>query len=192
MLQGLQCRPSMGAGPENLSAFRAQFEVGLGSEDIYGNLIAYGFMRDIRKDFVARKTTGQGTRKFFDSCDAQYLFDLILEMPAFQIYEILYGFSNLQPGITRQQDATFVVGQCNQFVIGEPVGIENVESGDTQPLRQFPQHYIRNEPRSFAGIVQGGRYLGPDLFPTKRSGFSPGLRVSHFVLYSSPTLSIKL
>ena len=59
MVQNLQGRFAMGAGPENLSTFRAQFEMGLSAEDIYRNPIAYGFIWNVRQDFIARETAGQ-------------------------------------------------------------------------------------------------------------------------------------
>ena len=131
--------------PKNLPAFGAGFESGLRLINIRRDSLAHGFGRSFHQSFIARKAAGQQGRKSGHLNGLEDLPDLILDILAFEEYEIPDRLSDQKARIAGQEDPSVAVRYGNQLIIRKPVGVQNIESGNPEPSRQTAQHHISNK-----------------------------------------------
>ena len=132
----------MRASPIYLPAHRTRLEVSLSLEHERRNRVAHVLARNLYQGFIAGEAASQHAGQRGGARDFEYLLKLGLDVFALEEDEILHRLPHQQTCVARQQDAPVLPRQRHKFVIGEAVGVEDIESGDTKPFREAPEHDV--------------------------------------------------
>lgn len=160
--QDARHRLPMGPRPVDFAAARAHFKLALIFKHIPGNHFANFSSWDQIEHLVTEQAAGQQGRECGSPDRLKNLANLILDPIAFKKNEAIYRFADQQPGIARQENAFLLSRYGDQLIVSVTVGVQDVESGDAEPLGQPTQHHVGDE--SWRNQIGGQfRRLGVDL-----------------------------
>ena len=145
LLESTQYGLAVRAGPINLPALRARLEVSLSLEHERRDLIAHAFARNVHQRLVAREAASQHAGQGGSASNFENLPKLGLDVFALEKDKMLYRLPHQETRVPRQQNAPLLLRQGHEFIIGEAVGVEDVEAGDAKPLGEAPEHDIGNK-----------------------------------------------
>ncbi len=177
-LEGAQDGLSVRPGPVDLVAGGASLEAGLRGENERGHALAHLLARDAFEHRIAVQAARKEARQGGRSRGAENLPDLLPDIVALDEDEAPHGLAHQKPRVLREDDAPLALRRQQEFLVGDPVGIDDIESGDPEPLGQPAQHHVGDEARPPVGLTDR-RSLGLDQALPLRGGLLARSRIAH-------------